>query len=97
MDKKSFILYNDQSVLFNELSDVQAGQLIKQLFSFANKTNGDKPSDPVMRMAYLSITGTMYRDNIKYEEKCKINQHNGSKGGRPKKGPDFTNDDFDTS
>ena len=34
--KKSFILYNDQEQLFDQLTDAEAGILIKAIFKYEN-------------------------------------------------------------
>ena len=71
--KKSFIIYYDQSKMFKELSDEQAGKLIKCLLS-----NGDMSDigDGMVRVAYASLITTIERDNIKYTQRCEKNREN---------------------
>lgn len=59
--KKSFVLYNDQEEIFSELTDEQSGMLIKSIFKY-NKT-GEFPTDPIIKLVFISIKQTLIRDN----------------------------------
>lgn len=64
--KKSFILYLDQSELFGKLTNEQAGKLIKHAFSFAD--GGDEShEDLIVDLAFTSIKQAMNRDTEKWQ------------------------------
>ena len=78
--KKSFILYNDQEQLFNQLTDAEAGILIKAIF----KSNHSKVElkDRMLQILLTTVLQQIDRDAIKYADKCKKLRENGSKGGK---------------
>ena len=43
-DKRSVIIYVDWITTFNELEDIEAGQLIKHLFRYVNDQNPEPES-----------------------------------------------------
>lgn len=63
--KKSFILYSDTEDIINELSDEQAGIVIKNIFKYVNgiETN---PMDLATRIVFKQISMQLDRDNEKY-------------------------------
>ena len=65
-DKKSFILYNDQIEIFEELSDTDAGQLIKHLFRYTNDLNPET-MNPMVKISFISIKQALKRDLRKFE------------------------------
>jgi len=65
-DKKSFILYNDQIEIFEELSDTDAGQLIKHLFRYTNDLNPET-MNPMVKISFISIKQSLKRDLRKFE------------------------------
>lgn len=78
--KDSFLLYSEHSDLINELSDEQAGELFKKLFSYV--ATGKEPSlSGMQRMAFISIRQDLDRNAIKYEETVKQRRIAGKKGG----------------
>jgi len=80
--KESFILYTEQQELFKELSDEQAGELIKGIFKYVK--TGELPSfSGISKMAFIPIRQMLDRNLIKYEEKREKLRQNGKKGGRP--------------
>ena len=82
--KKSFVAYCDWINTFDELSDEEAGKLIKHLFRYVNDMNPEVP-DKLTQIAFIPIKTTLKRDLDKYEEQKERNRENGKKGGRPKK------------
>ncbi len=84
-DNKSFMMYKDWEQLFLALeSDEKIGQLLKALFAFAKR--GEVPElEGTVKMAFLVMSQQIERDGLKWEETCRKNTVNGSKGGRPKK------------
>ena len=86
--KDSFLLYVNQIETFEQLTDKQAGKLIKGIYIYA--ATGELPElEPLLKMAFTSIKQSIDRNAKKYEEKCKRNKENGKLGGRPKKANGF--------
>ena len=83
-DKKSFILYNDQSGVFNQLPDEIAGKLIKHIFAYVNDEN-PICDDLIINIAFEPIKQSLKRDLKRYEQYIEKQSLNGAKGGRPKK------------
>jgi hypothetical protein len=82
-DKKSFLLYADYNEVFEELTDQDAGKLIKHILKYVN--DEDPISDnPLVKLSFIPIKKQLKRDLEKYEKIVKRNSINGSKGGRPK-------------
>lgn len=82
--KESFLLYVDQGELFEELTDEQAGKLIKHTFKYVADKNPEAP-DQITKLLFIPIKQTLKRDLKKYETYLAKQQANGKKGGRPKK------------
>lgn len=80
--KDSFILYTEQIELFQELSDEQAGELIKGIFEYV-KTGKAPEYTGMSKMAFITIRQMLDRNAEKYEEKREKMSQNGKKGGRP--------------
>lgn len=81
--KESFILYTEQKELFHELTDEQAGILIKKIFDYVE--TGVRPDFSGMcKMAFITIRQMLDRNAEKYEEKREKMSQNGKKGGRPR-------------
>ena len=83
-NKKSFILYTDQSGVFNQLPDEIAGKLIKHIFAYVNDENPIS-KDLIINIAFEPIKQSLKRDLKRYEEYVDKQSVNGAKGGRPKK------------
>jgi hypothetical protein len=85
--KTSFTVYCDWIDTFEELTDEEAGKLIKHVLRYVNDLN---PSDPdrVTKLLFAPIKATLKRDLSKWLKKADINRSNGSLGGRPKKTED---------
>jgi len=83
-DKKSFILYTDQSGVFNQLPDEIAGKLIKHIFAYVNDENPIS-EDLIINIAFEPIKQSLKRDLKRYIDYVEKQSVNGSKGGRPKK------------
>ncbi|MEK0369710.1 MAG: DUF6291 domain-containing protein [Nitrosopumilus sp.] len=65
-DKKSFILYADQIELFEELSDEDAGQLIKHVLRYVNDLNPET-SNPMVKISFIPIKQHLKRDLKRFE------------------------------
>ena len=83
-NKKSFITYCEWQETFNELSDDEAGKLIKHIFSYVNDENPETDCQ-IVRLCFIPIKQTLKRDLKKYEVYIDKQRENGAKGGRPKK------------
>lgn len=77
--KKWFILYADQHELFEELSDEQAGKLIKHILLYVNDKNPDPPNEAIVKMAFIPIKQTLKRDLKKREEERRKRSDAGKK------------------
>lgn len=81
-NKKSFILYVDQREVFEELTDDEAGKLIKHLFKYVNDEN-PVIEDRIIKMAFIQIRQALKRDLNKWRQYIDKQRENGKKGGRP--------------
>jgi hypothetical protein len=81
--KKSFVLYTDQREIFEELSDSDAGKLIKHIFSYVNDENPET-EDKLLRLAFLPIKTQLKRDLRTWDEKKQQRSEAGKKGGLAK-------------
>ena len=76
-DKKGFLMYADQREHFDELTDEEAGKLVKHLFAYVNDEDPIAP-DTLTKVSFISIKNQLKRDLEKYEDK----RGNNSKAGR---------------
>jgi hypothetical protein len=81
--KKSFVLYTDQREVFEELSNEDAGKLIKHIFSYVNDENPET-DDKLIRLAFLPIKTQLKRDLKMWDEKKQLRSEAGKKGGLAK-------------
>ena len=78
--KKSFVLYTDQREVFDELSDEDAGRLIKHIFSYVNDEN-PSTDNLLLKVAFLPIKTQLKRDLKMWDEKKQQRAEAGRKGG----------------
>lgn len=83
-NKKSFVAYSDWGETFNELSNEDAGKLVKHLFNYVNDLNPESDSEMV-KMCFIPIKQSLKRDLRKWDNYIDKQKLNGLKGGRPKK------------
>jgi uncharacterized phage protein (TIGR02220 family) len=83
-NKKSVVIYTEWIELFKELSDEEAGRLIKHFFNYVNDLDPVAP-DRITQLSFIPIKQALKRDLSKYENYIDKQKSNGSKGGRPKK------------
>lgn len=83
-NKKKVIVYTDWIDIFQNLTDVEAGKLIKHFFGYVNDLN-PIADDRIVELMFIPIKATLKRDLKTWEDKQVINKINGAKGGRPKK------------
>lgn len=79
MNKKSFVLYQDQGEVFNSLNDEQAGKLIKAIFDYSKGKESELNS--VLTLAFIPIKQTLNRDNKKWRIIRKARKKAGRLGG----------------
>jgi len=92
-DKKSFLMYHDISEVMLELSDEDAGKLIKEIVFYSIKKSGQNPrkaKKPTGLIGLLDFVSYPFKAHIdrdleKWKLKATRNKENGKKGGRPKK------------
>ena len=65
--------------MISELSDEQAGILLKHIYLYSNGTTPKIP-DPVVNIAFKSIKVSLDRDTKKYKQRCEKNRENVNKG-----------------
>lgn len=80
--KENFLLKKSQQEVFRELSDVDAGKLIKGIFNYVN--TGDSELDGYLKIVFIPIKDYIDKNEETYRKRCEINKLNGSKGGAPK-------------
>jgi hypothetical protein len=83
---KNIIIYESHFDLIRELSDEQAGILIKAIGLFGLN---EEPTitDPLVLGIWKAIRRDFIIQAENYQKKCITNQENGKRGGRPKTQP----------
>ena len=66
-NKKSFLLYADYMELFNDLSNEDAGKLIKHIFSYVNDED-PMTDEPIIRASFIPIKLQLKRDLRRWDE-----------------------------
>ena len=79
-DKKGFILYADQKVLFDQLSNEKAGELIKFILAYVNDEN-PVTEDLILNLAFTPIKQQLKRDLVKFEQVKTARSAAGKRGG----------------
>lgn len=79
-EKKSFVLYLEYGEYFAELTDEQAGKVIKAIYAFEQGQELPEMSGAA-KIAFSAIRNQLVRDNERWEKKVEC----GKLGGRPKK------------
>lgn len=77
-NKKGFVLYADQKLIFDDLTNEEAGILIKHIFSYVNDEN-PVLNDRLIDMAFKPIKLQLKRDLVKYETVRERNSVNARK------------------
>ena len=73
-DQKGFIVYGDNEVIIDRLTDEEAGQLLKGMMKYFN--TGTEPSfdSPLTDVIWLQVKLQMDRNADKYQKKCEKNR-----------------------
>ena len=80
--KDNFLLKKSQINVFKELSNEDAGKLIKGIFDYV--INGEITLEGYLKIIFLPIKEEIDKNEEKYEMICERNRNNGKLGGRPK-------------
>lgn len=83
LKKKSFILHVDNLNVIEDMTDEQAGKLLKAMNAFHK--GEEIELDPLTKMAFSFFKNQFIRDNEKYIKTCEARVNAGSKGGKQKK------------
>lgn len=81
--KDNFLLKKSQQKVFDELSDIDAGKLIKGIYSYVN--TGNSKLEGYLKIVFIPIQEEIDKNEERYEKVCEKNRENGKLGGRPKK------------
>ena len=80
--KDNFLLKKSQISVFKELSNEDAGKLIKGIFEYS--VTGEITLEGYLKIIFLPIKEEIDKNEEKYEMICERNRNNGKLGGRPK-------------
>lgn len=80
--RKSFIIHKDSLDVLEDLTDEQAGQLLKAMWSYQKKEAYDLSA--IVKIAFNPFKHQFDRDDVKYENTCKRRAEAGAKGGKQK-------------
>ena len=80
--KENFLLKTSQISVFNELSDEDAGKLIKGIFEYVQSK--EVTLNGYLKVIFIPIKEEIDKNQERYEKQCEINKENGKKGGAPK-------------
>lgn len=70
--KNSFLLYDSYRTTFQEMSDSEAGQMIKAIFDY-NATGKERKMSDSLKYPYKIIIERMSKDRQAYIAKCEQN------------------------
>lgn len=90
-DKKKVIVYADWIDKFEELTDDEAGKLIKHFFRYINDLNPEAP-DRTTKLLFIDIQNTLKRDLLKWEATLDEKSVNGRIGNLKRYNEDIYND-----
>lgn len=85
--KDNFLLKKNQQEVFDELTDEEAGRLIKGIFSYVS--TGESNLKGSLKAVFIPIKNDIDRNEEKYQRIVERNRENGKLGGRPKKDNDL--------
>lgn len=84
-EKKTFVLRMSYAPILAEMTNEQAGQLMKAIFSYVSTGKGfEELKEPGLQMAAKFIKQDLDVDLKNYFDRCKKNAENGKKGGKNK-------------
>lgn len=74
-DRPGFLLYYNQKTIFDELTDEEAGILIKALYEYEQNKKIPK-LNKMLKIIFLQFKNVLDNDEKKYNEKCEKNRQN---------------------
>jgi len=83
-DKKSFLLYAEWIESFEDLTNEEAGKLIKHILAYVNDEDPEL-DDRLLKAVFIPMKQQLKRDLEKWELIRQKRSESGKKGGRPKK------------
>ncbi len=86
--RTSFILHNDSLLIFDELTDEQAGKLFKAIKKY-NQTGEIVELDFALKLALVPFLNQFKRDQEKWIEECKRSSDKGKLGNLKRWHPDL--------
>lgn len=89
MPRDSFILYREQKEIFKNLSNEQAGKLIKAIFEYID-TGNEIELDETLKIAFIPIKQQLDRNEIKWQEIKKKRSQAGKIGMQKRWNNDIT-------
>ena len=94
-NKNTRLFYNDDKhiAMYKAMPPEQFKELMIAMleYKYGDDSIVDNIQDPMVRALFLSEKVAIDKNEEKWEKRKKINQENGSKGGRPKKTTGFEN------
>lgn len=81
-DKKSFLIHKDSLNVLDELTNEEAGKLLKAIQAFHCGLDFDL--DTLTKITFAPFKAQFIRDNEKYDKTCSARAASGSKGGLAK-------------
>lgn len=85
--KDNFLLKRNQKEVFDELTNEEAGKLIKGIFNYV--ATGESNLKGSLKAIFIPIKNDIDRNEEKYQRIIERNRENGKNGGRPKKNEDL--------
>ena len=82
--KKSFLVYFDWEAPLQELTNEELGELFRAMFIYAKYGELIDFEHRSLKLVFGFIKSAIDRDKTAYEEKCRKNAENASKGGKKK-------------
>lgn len=83
-DKKGFIMFLSFADIIQELTDEEAGKLLKAIMHHENGEEVDLGNDRLLKVAYTAITSDIDRQGEKWEKTRYARSEAGKLGGAPK-------------
>ena len=83
-DKKSFLVYFEWEEPFSCLDNAELGELFRAMVKYAKNEEEPEFENKTLYLVFTFIKNAIDRDKAAYEERCKKNAENASKGGKRK-------------
>ena len=84
ISRKSFLVYFDWEAPLQELNNEELGELFRAMFIYAKYGELLDFEHRSLKLVFGFIKSAIERDKASYEDKCRKNAENGSKGGKKK-------------